>query len=148
MYNLNNEYVHLLRLYSSCYSNALFTRNRSVSKAYIGSIFFSGTPPDSILESAITNLTNYYDSQNDFDSKEIKTTYLQNKDLTGVAQQNYQLNFSNFHIATSTQFSTFIDFLISIEEGFSNNSNIPFFASNYNSILSIMPVYEQVLKFN
>jgi hypothetical protein len=30
-----------------------------------------------------------------------------------------------------------------MEEGFADNSNIPFFASNYNSILSIMPVYEQ-----
>jgi len=89
MSNLNNEYINLLRLYSSGYSNVLFTRNPTTTKAYLGSTFFSTSPPDSTLSDILNNLTDYYDAHNDIYSKAIKSTYLLYKNLQGHSQQNY-----------------------------------------------------------
>jgi hypothetical protein len=95
MFNLNNEYIYLLRLFSGTYSNYLFVNNPSQTAQYLNASFFNGQGTNSTLNAAAANLTAYYQSFNDYNSQSLMSTYLLYK--PGVAQHmqmDYKLAFS------------------------------------------------------
>lgn len=139
------EFISLLRLYSSCYSNYLFTNNASRSQSYLNNIIYSKNATTSQLEAALANLTAYYSKSNDFNTELLMSTYLLYKGIETHFYMNYLIQLSNFNVTTSTQLTSFYDFIIQIQQGFKDGSEIPFLVDNFNSVISIIPVYGQYL---
>jgi hypothetical protein len=148
MTDYNNEYVYLLRLYSSSYSHHLLTTDINSTNAYLNSAFFAGNATAEQLQTAMRDLTAYYDQCNDANSQALMSTYLLYKGIEGHAQKDYQLYFSNFAISSNTLLTTFYDFIVQVEQGFGDGSELPFLAQNYDSIAQIMPIYEQFGSFS
>lgn len=144
MFNLNNEYIYLLRLFSGTYSNYLFTNSPNITAKYLNASFFNSSASSATLSAAAANLTAYYQAFNDKSSQTLMSTYLLYK--PGVAahmQMDYTLTFSEFNITTNTMLTSFYDFIVEVEQGFADGSAIKFLAQNYDAVMGIMPVYEQ-----
>ena len=55
----------------------------------------------------------------------------------------YNISFHNFVVSSNTKLTTFYDFIIEIDQGYQDNSDIKFLSTNFNDIVNIIPVYKQ-----
>lgn len=75
------------------------------------------------------------------------STYLLKTNIVSINTINYIISFSNFKINSSTAYTTLYDFIFEIEKGFNNNTEIKFLAENYDSVIKIIPFYQQGYSF-
>ena len=56
---------------------------------------------------------------------------------------DYTVTFDQFAIETSTKLTSFYDFIVQVEQGYSDGTAIDFLLVNYDQIVKILPIYEK-----
>lgn len=74
-------------------------------------------------------------------------TYLLSKGIDSHFIMNYEIDYSEFIVMTNTALTSFYDFIIQVDQGYYDMSEIPFLVNNFASLISVMPVYEKYYQF-